>query len=83
MFSTGERLLGSSPLTSAELNAMISLLATLAKSGLMFAVAAAISQDKWLWMLKKPRALKVIDTFEYASRGPFGSVTILLMRYGQ
>jgi len=49
----------------------------------MVAVAAAISQGKWLWLLKKPRALNVIDTFEDASRGPFGSVTILLMRCGQ
>jgi len=62
---------------------MISFLATFAKSGLMVAVAAAISQGKWLWLLKKPRALNVIDTFEDASRGPFGSVTILLMRCGQ
>ncbi|EXJ95578.1 hypothetical protein A1O1_00700 [Capronia coronata CBS 617.96] len=64
------------------LNAIISFLATLAKATLMVVLAAAIRQEKWLWFVDEPRPLSTVDAFEEASRGPLGSLMLLLSRRG-
>ncbi|KAH6694097.1 hypothetical protein F5X68DRAFT_248719 [Plectosphaerella plurivora] len=43
---------------------------------MMVAVAACISQLKWLWFLR-PRALSDFESFDMASRGPWGSIVVL------
>ena len=67
-------------LDGLTLNAIISLLATLAKSALMVVLAAAIRQEMWLWFIKRPRPLNTVDAFDEASQGPYGSLLLLLSR---
>ncbi|KAK4921732.1 hypothetical protein LTR49_010838 [Elasticomyces elasticus] len=58
------------------LNAVISILATTSRSLLIFTVAAAIGQLKWCWY-RHERDVNDIQSFDDASRGPWGSVTLL------
>lgn len=66
------------------LNTMLALLAAGSKSSLMFAVAATMSQCKWCWLRsdcgrrKRLEHLQVIDEAREASRGPLGSLLLLL-----
>ena len=62
------------------LNAIISILATAMKAGLVFAVASSISQLKWCWMQKIPRPLRDLQRFDEASRGFSGAFTMLFTR---
>lgn len=64
------------------LNAIISILATLSKSCLIYAVASSISQLKWCWFQKETRQLPDLQGFDDASRGPLGSMTVLFTRAG-
>ncbi|KAJ9617383.1 hypothetical protein H2204_013849 [Knufia peltigerae] len=61
-----------------SINAIISFLASLAKASLMVILAASIRQEKWLWFIDRPRPLDVVDSFEEASRGPYGSLELIL-----
>ncbi|KAF6818031.1 hypothetical protein CSOJ01_02168 [Colletotrichum sojae] len=45
-------------------------------------VAEGLSQAKWNWFRKKPRPLDDFDAFDKASRGPWGSVTLLFRTKG-
>jgi hypothetical protein len=58
------------------LNAMVSVLATASKSSLFYAVASAVSQLKWCWFTQR-RKLQDLQSFDDASRGPWGSMTML------
>jgi len=60
------------------LNAIIAILATGAKSALLAAVASAVGQGKWIWFLDKPRPLAHAQILDEASRGPFGSMAMLV-----
>jgi hypothetical protein len=64
------------------LNTIVSVLATASKSALIFVVAGSIGQLKWLWFREKNRSLSDIQTFDDASRGPMGSLTILIQHCG-
>ena len=57
-------------------NAVISILATTSKSAMLFVVATCIAQMKWIWF-RESRPLEDIQTFDDASRGPYGSVYML------
>ncbi|PGH04099.1 hypothetical protein AJ79_07199 [Helicocarpus griseus UAMH5409] len=56
-----------------SLNAIISVLANVAKASILVAVAASISQLKWLW-LQDTRSLYDLQIFDDASRGPLGAI---------
>lgn len=58
----------------------LSILTTASKSALAFAVSGAISQHKWLHFRNGSRRLIDFDLFDQASRGPYGSVFLLLKR---
>jgi hypothetical protein len=58
-------------------NALISTLATVSKASLMLAVAACISQLKWLYFERAPRSLHSMQVFDDASRGPLGALELL------
>ena len=58
------------------LNAVISLLSTLARASLLIPVVQALSQLKWLWF-NKQRPLSDFDAFDDASRGAWGSLKLL------
>lgn len=59
------------------LNFVVSTLATVSKSLLLFAVASAFGQFKWLWMFFKQRRLQDLQIFDDASRGPLGASKLL------
>ncbi|KAI1619910.1 hypothetical protein EDD37DRAFT_698328 [Exophiala viscosa] len=65
-----------------SINAIISFLASIAKASLMIVLAAAIRQEKWLWFIGKPRSLDAVDSFEEASRGPYGSLRLIMTYRG-
>lgn len=58
-------------------NTYISFFSTLAKATMLFAVAESLSQLKWLWF-RQPRMLEEIQTFDDASRGPFGAAQLII-----
>jgi hypothetical protein len=61
------------------LNALISALSTAAKSSLLFAVAGTLGQVKWAWFTEN-RKLSDMQTFDDATRGPWGALVLLCSR---
>lgn len=59
------------------LSFIISTLATVAKSSLLFAVASAFGQLKWLWISNKQRPLRDLQVLEEAGRGLLGASKLL------
>ncbi|KAK8117428.1 uncharacterized protein PG998_005709 [Apiospora kogelbergensis] len=57
-------------------NSLISIFSTLAKTALMLPLGSVISQMKWVWF-EKPRALTDLQTFDRASRGPWGALKLI------
>ena len=62
--------------TSIKINTIVSVLSQAAVSALMVSVFACVGQIKWVWCQSK-RTLVGIDRFDFASRGPQGSVMFL------
>ncbi|KAK2598292.1 hypothetical protein N8I77_011715 [Diaporthe amygdali] len=58
---------------------MVSALSTISKALLLEPVAASISQLKWLH-LRRPRSMYEFELFDQASRGPLGSMSLLVRR---
>lgn len=59
-----------------QLNTIVSILATIAKSSFLLPVAECISQTKWIHF-QGVHHLKTLQTIDDASRGPLGAVQIL------
>jgi hypothetical protein len=59
------------------LNTIVSLLASVATFSLIVPITAGLSQLKWLWFREK-RSLADFQILENASRGPAGSISLLL-----
>jgi hypothetical protein len=67
-----------------SLNAIVSILATGCRSSLALAMSEAISQRKWIWVnSSKSRSLLSMQSFDSASRGPLGSLVILMDKSGR
>ncbi|KAJ5570225.1 uncharacterized protein N7459_009655 [Penicillium hispanicum] len=64
------------------LNTIVSLLATASRSSLLFAVAAAVGQLKWIWFERRERPVSDMQSFDDATRGPMGSFILLLQHRG-
>lgn len=62
-------------------NAMVSTLTTLSKTGILLVITSCISQIKWLYYERKPRALELLDRFDDASRGPLGAARFVVSSY--
>lgn len=60
-----------------SLNTVASILGTIAKSSLLLAVGSAIGQGKWQWFNNSPRPLIDFGTFDDATRGPLGGLTLI------
>lgn len=60
-----------------NLNAIVSILATISSSSMLFSVSAAMGQAKWDWISKQPRLLRDLELLDEASRGPLGSFEML------
>lgn len=65
------------------LNTMISILATGCKTSLVFLLGGSIGQLKWIWFQDARRPVRDIQSFDDASRGPWGSLVILLQDKGR
>jgi hypothetical protein len=59
------------------LNAVVALLTTIMKAGLLTLLTECTSQLKWIAFSTNPRPLKDFDIYDSASRGGFGSVGLL------
>lgn len=59
------------------INGIISILAVIAKSALILSVAEALSQLKWCQFWNRERPVLDFERFDLASRGPWGSLTML------
>jgi Protein of unknown function (DUF3176) len=60
-----------------SLNAVISILSTIAKASLAFALTACMGQAKWNWFRSHRSALIGFQRFDEGSRGPWGSIKFL------
>lgn len=58
-------------------NSLIAVLTTVAKSSMLVSVASCISQLKWNHFSRYSRKLVDLETFDEASRGPWGSATLI------
>ncbi|KAL8790578.1 MAG: hypothetical protein Q9195_006258 [Heterodermia aff. obscurata] len=61
-------------------NAVVSFIATLAKSSLLLVTAETIGQLKWLHYHGRPHELSDMKLFDEASRGPLGSLKLLISK---
>lgn len=60
-----------------SLNATISILTTACGAAIMHGVSTSISQLKWLHFASGHRKLFSLESFDEASRGPYGSIKFL------
>lgn len=64
-------------------NSLISVFATLSKSSMLLVVAECVSQMRWVHYQTGPHSLIDLDTFDAASRGPWGSFVLILKMRGK
>ncbi|KAF7550659.1 hypothetical protein G7046_g7949 [Stylonectria norvegica] len=68
---------------SINLNTTVALLSTLYRTLIAIVLAEIISQQKWTWFKNGARPLSQLQTFDDASRGVLGSMSlIVLLRCG-
>lgn len=59
-------------------NTIISILGALIHAALAYAIGSCLAQEKWNWYKKRPDSLAGFERFEQASRGPWGSLWLVL-----
>lgn len=64
--------------TFLSFNTIISILAALIHAALAYAIGSCLAQEKWNWYKTQPDTLAGFERFEQASRGPWGSLWLLL-----
>ncbi len=71
------------PYNHLTLNGLVALLSTFTRTALLVPVAAAISQEKWLWFFPQKRSrstgrpLEHLEVIDQASRGAWGSLKMI------
>jgi hypothetical protein len=65
-----------------SINTVVSVLGTISRSSLAFAVAACLGQQKWSWHHEKPSTLALFKNFDNATRGPLGGGQLLFALRG-
>ncbi|KAK0754558.1 hypothetical protein B0T18DRAFT_386415 [Schizothecium vesticola] len=60
-----------------SLNTVISALGVVSRATLAFSVSGVIGQHKWNWFRRRQDRLGVFEKFDEASRGPWGSASLL------
>jgi hypothetical protein len=69
--------------TGLTLNAYISILSKMAGAALILPVSEALGQLKWSWFQQNSKQMWDFEIFDNASRGPWGSVLLLLRTKGK
>ena len=64
--------------SSITVNALISALSQIGQWGLMGSLAGTLGQLKWLWFARLNRSLMDFVAFDEASKGPWGSLLLLI-----
>ncbi|KAF2430984.1 hypothetical protein EJ08DRAFT_588311 [Tothia fuscella] len=60
------------------LNGFVSVFSNIAKASLLLPTAEALGQHRWNWFSKESRSLMDFEVLDAASRGPWGSLLLLL-----
>ena len=63
---------------SMTINSMIAVFSTTMKSAMLLSTAECISQSKWIWFRADQHTLTDIEIYDTASRGPWGSLMMLV-----
>lgn len=63
--------------TGLTLNTVVAILANTIRAALIYPVAESISQLKWVWFNDHRRRLQDFESYDMASRGPWGSFRML------
>ncbi|CAO2655603.1 Nn.00g044060.m01.CDS01 [Neocucurbitaria sp. VM-36] len=69
--------------TGFTLNAYISILSKMAGAALILPVSEALGQLKWSWFLEHSKQMWDFEIFDNASRGPWGSLLLLVRTKGR
>lgn len=69
--------------TEVTLNSIISVLSGLSKAALLLPTAEALGQLKWSWFWRDTKKVEDFETFDEASRGPWGSFKLLWKTKGK
>jgi hypothetical protein len=69
--------------TGLTLNAYISILSKMAGAALILPVSEALGQLKWSWFLEHSKQMWDFEIFDNASRGPWGSLLLLIRTKGK
>jgi hypothetical protein len=69
--------------TGLTLNTYISILSKMAGAALILPVSEALGQLKWSWFLEHSKQMWDFEIFDNASRGPWGSMLLLLRTKGR
>ncbi|KAJ4409983.1 hypothetical protein N0V82_009351 [Gnomoniopsis sp. IMI 355080] len=69
---------GGGPSSFLSFNTIISILGALIHAALAYAIGSCLAQEKWNWYKKRPDSLAGFERFEQASRGPWGSLWLIL-----
>jgi hypothetical protein len=64
--------------TGLTLNTFISILSKMAGAALILPVSEALGQLKWSWFLENSKQIWDFEIFDNASRGPWGSLLLLI-----
>lgn len=66
-----------------SLNTVVSIYATLIKTGVVLVLSEGIGQLKWTWFASRCRPLNDIQIWDDATRGPFGAAVLLGTLHGK
>ena len=69
--------------TGLTLNAYISILSKMAGAALILPVSEALGQLKWSWFQQNSKQMWDFEIFDNASRGPWGSILLLIRTKGK
>ncbi|KAF6827139.1 hypothetical protein CMUS01_09121 [Colletotrichum musicola] len=64
------------------INTAVAALSTVSRIALAIPITEGLGQAKWAWFKKRPRPLGDFDAFEQASRGIWGSLTLVVRTKG-
>lgn len=62
---------------AVDLGQVLTLLFSVAKWSLLLATVEALGQLKWSWLVRRPRKMIDLETFDLATKGAWGSLRLL------